>query len=133
MEGLLYRVEAGPRAGTESTPDVTMDKARTDSLLTSVFRLQSATQFGYAWDEDSAVAMLMWNYVGLWQRTASAYAAAGDLGGARRMLRSAVAMLRAHPELRGTERDHLGRMMEYWKEIDPQNPEVDALRRELGK
>ena len=133
IEGMLYRVGTGSRPREDAGGQPAVDAARTDSLLTKAFRLQSATQFGYAWDPESSVARLQWNYISAWQRTATAYAEAGDLAGARRMLREGVAMLRAHPELRGTERDYLSLIVEYWKKIDPKNPEVDALQRELGK
>jgi len=133
LEGLLYRVGSGARAAGPSSDEIVVNAVRTDSLLTHDFRLQSATQFGYAWDPKSSVAMLQWNYVSAWQRTATAYAEAGNIEAARRMLREGVAMLRAHPELRGTERDYLSSIVAYWKEIDPKNPEVDALQRELGK
>ena len=141
LEGMLYRVgrgagiaaQAGSRSAAKSSEEIFVNAARTDSLLTHQFRLQSATQFGYAWDPESSVAMLQWNYIQVWQRAATSYAEAGDMAGARRMLRDGVTMLRAHPELRGTERDHLEPILQYWKKIDPENPEVDALIRDLGK
>jgi tetratricopeptide (TPR) repeat protein len=133
QEGLLFRVAAGKQPKERRSDEIPVNAARTDSLLSRDFRLQSATQFGYAWDPESAVAMLQWNYISTWQRTATAYAEAGNLQAAGRMLRAAVEMLRAHPELRGSERDYLGRILDYWKEIDPGNRDLEAIRRELEK
>jgi hypothetical protein len=76
----------------------------------------------------------MWNYFGLWYRTATGYAESGNLDGVRRMLRPAVAWLRFHPELRqAREADPLPRVLAYWEDLDPGNPEVERLRREIDK
>lgn len=125
--GLLYRVQGEP-GDAQAEPDV--DGAKLDSLLTQVFRLESATDFGYAWGEESSLSYLMLNYVGLYLRAARDYAATGDLLALRRMLRGGLTLLRAHPELQKDDKqDQLRQMVEYWKEVDPHNPEIEAWSR----
>lgn len=124
VEGLLLRVLPATEATMPKEHPLAL--AVTDSLLTRVYRLESASDFNYAWSAESAVGRLMWNYFGLWYRGAGAYAAEGDLEGVRRMLRPAVAWLQFHPELRGArDQDPLPEILAYWKELDPSNPEVD--------
>ena len=130
IEGLLYRVRPGPPAAAGD--ELSMNRAKTDSLLTKVYRLESAKDFGYPWSADSPISSLMMNYVGAWARTAHHYAAAGDLEGVRRMLRGALGMLRFHPELRHSDGRNLpAEFLDYWKQVDAGNPEVDQLRREF--
>jgi hypothetical protein len=130
IEGLVYHVLPGPPAAPGAA--LSMNRAKTDSLLTKVYRLESAMDFGYPWSADSPISSLMMNYVGAWARTAHHYADAGDLDGVRRMLRGALGMLRFHRELRHSgDRDMPAQFLDYWKKVDPHNPEVEKWRREF--
>jgi hypothetical protein len=131
--GLVYEVRREPIAtSTDNSPAI--DVPRTDSLLTQVFRLESATDFGYAWSNGSLASILTGSYVGVYMRCARVYAAAGDLEGVRRMLRGAIALLRFHAEMRHSgERDLLAELVSYWKNVDPSNPEVDQIQRSIAR
>jgi hypothetical protein len=131
-EGLLHRVL--PTAASVPSDGWPIALAKTDSLLTQVYRLESSTDFSYAWGPESSPGQMMWNYFGLWYRAATGYAESGDLEGVRRMLRPAVAWLRFHPELRRTrDEDPLPKLLAYWRELDPENPEVQRLQQETGR
>jgi hypothetical protein len=125
LEGLLWRVKPGvARAKGEEPKRVNAPK--TDRLLSDVFRLESANDFGYPWDPHSSVSKLMMNYVATSQMVAETQAGEGDVEGVRRNLRRAVSMLQFHPELRGPgDGDALAKLVDYWKQLDPNNPEVD--------
>lgn len=131
-EGLLYRVL--PTVASVPSDGWPIALAKTDSLLTQVYRLESSTDFSYAWDPESSPGQMMWNYFGLWYRVATGYAESGDLEGVRRMLRPAVAWLRFHPELRrARDEDPLPKLLAYWRELDPENPEVQRLQQEIDR
>lgn len=130
IEGLVYHVLPGPPAAAGK--GLSVNRAKTDSLLTKVYRLQSAMDFGYPWGADSPISSLMMNYVGAWVRAAQHYADAGDLDGVRRMLHAALGMLRFHAELRHSgDRDMPAQFLDYWKKVDPDNPEIEKWRREF--
>jgi tetratricopeptide (TPR) repeat protein len=129
LVGLVYEVRPG--TGPDPAPGWTFDEPRTDSLLTHVYRLQSATDFAYAWSEESPASGLVMNYFGTYYRLAEARAAAGDLPGVRRALGSAIDLLRFHPELRHRgDKNLLVQMLDYWQKQDPENQEVQRLRNE---
>lgn len=133
MQGLVYRVMPGARPAAAG--DFPIDAPKLDSLISQVFRMQTTTDFGYAWGTESPASAAMMNYVGIWYRVAEKYAADGNLEGVRRMLRDATHLLRFHPELRQKQQgeDYLAELLEYWKGIDPGNSEVDGLIRDLKR
>ena len=101
-------------------------------LLTSVYRLDSATDFALDWTEQKPSSFMVLNYVAAYIHAARDYAAAGDLKNVRRMLEGAVGILRVRRGLVvGSGGDQLPALLEYWQSIDPGNPEVEKLRREL--
>jgi hypothetical protein len=125
LEGLLWRVKAGAARGKGEEPK-RVNALKTDRLLSDVFRLESANDLGFPWSPHSSVSKLTTNYIATSQMVAEAQAAAGDLDGVRRNLRRAVSMLEFHSELRGSgDEDALTKLVEYWRQLDPNNPEVD--------
>ena len=128
-EGLLYRVRRTPPPPT-SDGSMAHNAVRTDSLLTHVYRLESALDFSHDWQR-SSMTSLVTNYVGAYYRTGSYYAGIGDLEATARMMRGAVRILQFQRRWRGDESpDVLVQVLESWKEADPDNPEIEALLRE---
>jgi hypothetical protein len=124
LEGLLWRVSPGA-ARAEGEEPKRVNAPKTDRLLGDVFRLESANDFGHPWGPRSSVSKLVMNYVATFQMVAEKQAEAGDLEGVRRNLRRAASMLEFHSELRGPGDDALTKLVEYWRQLDPNNPEVD--------
>lgn len=130
LVGMVYGIRPQTKRAADADPAVAV--APTDSLLTQVFRLESANDFAYPWGEESSLSQLLRNYVGLYWRVARLHAEAGDLAGLRRMLRGSLTLLQAHPELRRSGAEDLLRdQVEYWKKVDPHNPEVGVWEKRL--
>jgi len=128
-EGLLCRVRRTP-APPSSDGSMAHNAVRTDSLLTHVYRLESALDFSHDWQR-SSMTSLVTNYVGAYYRTGSYYAGIGDLDATARMMRGAVRILQFQRRWRRPENpDVLVQVLESWKEADPDNPEIEALLRE---
>ena len=128
-EGLLYRVRRTPPPPS-SDGSMAHNAVRTDSLLTHVYRLESALDFSHDWQR-SSMTSLVTNYVGAYYRTGSYYAGIGDLDATARMMRGAVRILQFQRPWRGHESpDVLVQVLESWKEADPDNPEIEKLLRE---
>jgi hypothetical protein len=94
--------------------------------------MESAMDLGFAWDAHPAVEKLMGNYVAGYRHLLAEFASAGNLEGARRMLRNILPFLEFHPSLRRWDgRDRAEILLRYWSELDPDNPEVERWRRRL--
>jgi tetratricopeptide (TPR) repeat protein len=130
MQGLLYRIRS--QRVDDDTP-IELDVARTDSLFEYVYRMESAMDLGFRWDAQPAVEHLIGNYIGGYRRMLAQFAADGDLEASRRMLRNLLPLLEFHGTLRRWEgRDRAEMLLDYWGELDPDNPEVDRWRRRLS-
>jgi len=126
----LLRIQ--PDVPTESEEAIRVDVARTDSLFEYVYRLESAADFGFAWQQHAAITQMMSNYVGGYHRMLAAFADAGDLENSRRMLRNILPLLEFHGVLRYSDgHDRAEMLLTYWKKLDPKNPEVDRWRQRL--
>jgi len=120
IEGLLLRVTRAPKRA-DGEHSVNLDK--TLRLFREEFRLESATDLAYPWTPDSAIRPLMTNYPAVLRLVAARSADGGDLESARYALREAMEVLEFHDY-----REMMGKMAEYWKELDPRNPEIDRWR-----
>jgi len=119
LEGLLCRVAREPIPGaSEEAPPV--DTPRTLALFQDDFRLDSATDLAYDWQTGNSAARLVRNYIAILRLVATNEAEAGDLDDARYALREAISIAAFHGD---TETTH--KLATYWKELEPDNPEVD--------
>lgn len=129
LEGLTWRLTREPTrepqtAGGEARTPIDLD--RTVHLLRDTFRLDSATDLTFPWSRENAIQRLMQNYPAVLRTVAAAAARRGAPEIYRYALRKAIEILDFHGE---TE---LARSMAaYWREIDPDNGEVERwLERE---
>lgn len=119
IEGLLWRVKREPKRELEDEePGVNL--WRTRRLIQEEFRLESATDLGYPWTPTSAIRLLLRNYPATLRLLATASAAEGDLETVRYALGKAIQIADFHRET-----DLVEKMARYWKDLDPDNPEVD--------
>jgi hypothetical protein len=118
LEGLLWRVTREP--GPEADDEPRINASRSLRLFREEFRLDSATDFTYDWRPEAAATMLLRNYPALLRVIATKKAEEGALSDVRFALGEAVRML----EFQGNEEMRKA-LAKYWKELDPDNPEVD--------
>jgi len=129
-EGLLVRAQAGQSTNGR----IVLNVARSESLLTRVYRLDSINDLSFHWRPHSSVSALMNNYLGLHYRLAKAYAKKGNLAGVRRSLLKSVVVLDFHKELRFyKDKDRMAQLVEYWAKLDPGNPEMLQWQKTLSK
>jgi len=120
LEGTLYRVMPEPfDKNGGSQPEV--DGARTVQLMRDEFRLDSATDFAFAWSSHSATACLMSNYAAILVRMAHWCAQQDDAATMRWAFRQALAIWSFHdqPQM-------VSAMAKYWQELDPDNDEIET-------
>jgi tetratricopeptide (TPR) repeat protein len=119
IEGLLWRVLPEP-GGEREDADPPIDAARSLELFRETFRLESATDLAHSWSPTDAATNLLKNYPALLRIVATRRAEAGDLEGTRFALREAIRILDFHGE-----EEMRREMAAYWKELDPDNPEIE--------
>ena len=107
LEGVLYRILPEKRREKE------MDLARIERNLTQNYRLESATAYGFDWEEWSALRPLMGNYAHLYSVLGEALHESGDPAGAREAMVEALELCAFH------DRRDLGRRIdEKWAALD---------------
>jgi hypothetical protein len=121
LEGLLWRVIPGERA-TSADDCCPIGAARTLQLYRDEFRMESATDFGFPWEAESAVRSLMNNYTAILMVTAEECALLGDTRGMRYSYGEAIRLAKFH----GDE-ERAKQYARVWKANDPKNPEPAAL------
>ncbi len=115
IEGMLFRVKAEKQKTTEGEETGPINALKTLQLFRDDFRLDSATDMAYPWEPNSSVGNLMINYPAVLQQAAEARARAGDLGGVRYAMKTAIDILRFHGKT-----EMVQAAVAYWKEVDPQ-------------
>ena len=120
IEGLLWRVKRAPDTSSDQD-EPAVNLTRTHELLRRDFRLDSVTDFGFRWTHHSAIRPLMRNYAAILRLVATGSAEAGDRETVRWALRKAVRMMDFHGE-----QEMVRGLAGYWKELDPDNAEVDS-------
>lgn len=115
IEGMLWRVTAQMQKQPEGEKYMPVDASKTLRLFREDFRLDSATDLGYAWGPASSAGKLMINYPATLQQAAQARAKAGDLEDVRYAMTTAIEILRFHGQL-----EMAAAAEKYWKEVDPQ-------------
>ncbi len=123
LEGLLWRIVAEPQA-TAGGMDLGTDLPRTWRLFQDAFRLESATDLSFPWPRFKSIAALMQNYTAVLTRVAAAAGEEGDTEVMRDAFRHAAQLAAFHGR-EGT----VATLVEYWRRLDPDNPELDAWRR----
>lgn len=125
LEGVLWRVEAAEAAPLTpgDVADPATDVQASHRLFEEAYRLESATELGYDWQLNNGVRALMDNYVSGLFRLAVAAGKAGEQKIMRTSFRRGLELARFHG------RDDLAASMaDYWRRLDPGNPESGRLQ-----
>jgi hypothetical protein len=128
LEGLHERVlridpaavASGERLGGG---EAELNLERTRELLDAVFRLDSITDPAIDWEREMAVASIGTNYGVLFAKVGEALYAQDPRGNGGAYFARAAALFRFH----GNE-EWLGKILALWEQLDPENPELPALR-----
>jgi len=113
LEGLLWRVRP-ERNGHDSHEEPDLDFEKTLRLFRRDFRLDSATDLGFPWEQRSSIRMLMTNYPALLRCVGTGAAQRGDLESFRSAMDRAIRIVKFH----GDE-NLLETLCDYRDEIDP--------------
>jgi hypothetical protein len=119
LEGMLWRLVAEDGEAGDAGTDV----VRTHELFTGPYRLDSATDLAFPWARNRSVGSLMDNYHSVLFRLATAAGEAGDVPVMRYAFRNGLTVAAFHGK-----QDMVAAVVEYWRELDPDNPEIDRWR-----
>jgi len=118
IEGILWRVKR-ERAEAESEETPLVNVAKTLRLFRDDFRMDSATDLAFDWRPEAAATRILRNYPATLRLAATRSAEAGNIEGVRYSLREAIQIL----DFQGSK-DMVRSFVEYWKKLDPENPEI---------
>ncbi|MBM4130012.1 hypothetical protein FJ250_03155 [bacterium] len=124
LEGVLWRVAtaAADPARPVDASDPATDVTTSHRLFEDTYRLESATDLAYDWERNNSVRALMDNYISALFRLAVAAGKAGEEAMMRAAFRRGLELARFHG------RDDLAASLRnYWRKLDPGNPEIGRL------